>query len=200
MRSRDFDNGPPERQAVCGGDFARFREIPSHLRVEVDEAYHHGVGGSLKGFGHLGEGAQVVFGRVAASEQNRVVAPAYRIDPDNPRKASENLQKFVLVGDVWLDVATVRGDCHKPELAVRVEPIHVFEHRGGVLGAEADGVNDGRVKAVAPHLARVVWVSGTDESLVQPAREPLRVEGGDVGSLACVDDHGASTCICPLKP
>ncbi len=192
VRSRDFDNGPAERQTVCGGDFSRFREIFPHLRVEVDEAYHHGVGGTFEGFGHFGEGAQVVFGRVAASEQNRVIAPAYRIAPDNPRKASENLQESVLVGDVWLDVAPVGGDCHKPELAVRVEPVHVFEHRGGVLGAEADGVNDGRIKAVAPHLARVVWVPDADEALVQPAREPLRVEGGDVGSLARVDDHGPS--------
>ena len=192
VRSRDFDNGAAERQAVRGGDFARFREIPPHLRVEVDEAYHHGVGGTFEGFGHFGEGAQVVFGRVAASEQNRVIAPAYRIDTDNPRKASENLQESVLVGDVWLDVAPVGGDCHKPELAVRAEPIHVFEHRGGILCAEADGVNDGRVKAVAPHLARVVRVPDADEALFQPAREPLRVEGGDIGSLACVDDHGAS--------
>ena len=95
----------------------------------------------------------------------------------------------MLVRDIRLNIPSIRRDGDIPVLSVIRQKIHVGEHRSGILGAETDDVDHGRVEAVAADLMRVIGVADADKAFPQPVRKPLGIKCRNICSLSGVDDH-----------
>ena len=108
----------------------------------------------------------------------------------------EVLYEAMLVGDIGLNISSVRRNGDIPILAVLLQKVHVREHRSRVLGAESDDIHYGRIEAIPADLAVVIGIANADHAFFEPVRKPLCVKCRYICSLSCVDDHIASQSDC----
>ena len=95
----------------------------------------------------------------------------------------------MLVRHIRLYIPSVRRDGNKPVLSIVFQKLHIWKHGYRVLGAKSDHIYHRRIEPVPVYLIRIVWITSADKSLLQSVRKPLGIEGGDIRSLSCVDDH-----------
>ena len=152
-----------KNEALFPGDLFSLREVPSDLRIEVNETDHGSSGIAVEGSCYFVKSTELVFHCVPIREQDRVEAPADRIYTDHVGEPLEVVDQAVLVRDIRLNVSSVRRDGDEPVLAVVLQKIHIGEHGSRIFGAEADDVHNRRVKAVAADLTRIKGIANADK-------------------------------------
>ena len=98
----------------------------------------------------------------------------------------------MLIRDIRFNVSSIGRNGDEPILTVVLQKIHVREHGSRIFGAETDDVHNGRVKAIAADLTRIIGIAHTDKSRLQPVCKPFGVERRYICSLSSVDDHTAA--------
>ena len=67
------------------------------------------------------------------------------------------------------------------------------EHRRRIFCAEADQVHYIRRQPVTRNETGIVWIADQHKPGLQPVHEPVRIEGRDICTHSCIDDHDISS-------
>ena len=187
----DLNHGLPKNQLFLCIHFPCFREVSPHFWIKVNKTDDYRFRIAFQCRRNCLKGAEMVICCIPLRKKNRIVTPANAVHTDKFRKLFEIFKQSVFVRHIRFNVPSIRGDRNKPVLTIFSEQIHIREHWRGILCAEAYHIHDGRVKAIAAYLTRIIGISDTDEAFLQSVCKPLRIEGRDVSSLSCVDNHDA---------
>ena len=180
-----------ERETFFGADLAQRGKIALRLLVEIDEAHDTVLCRSRQFLCHAAKSLPVKVERVLLRDEYGIIAPMHGASADDARQGGKALDRRLDGRRLRLDILSVWRDRHAPELAKGRERIPVREKRRGILRAENDEINDGRIENIARDTLRVIGASRHDESFAQTPHEPLGIKGGDVRAASRIQNHGS---------
>lgn len=189
---RDAVERIDELHLLSTGDGPGLRKIPLRLLIKINEAHNALFCAALQVHRHGSEGFLVERKTVFFRQKDRVIPPDDGIFSDNSGKCAEDFQNLCLRRDIRLDIPSIRGDCHVPELPEGVQLMDAGQHRGRILGAEGQDINHRRIEQIAGHLLGLIGVAHQDIPFPDPVVKPGMKEGRNVGAASGIDNHCAS--------
>lgn len=125
-------------------------------------------------------------------KQDGVISPTDVVFSDKCGKRTEGFHHFMVIRNARFHIFSIagNGDIKKGMEAPPAELFYMGEHGRRVLGAEYETVHHIGLQPVAVDFMGVIGVAGKGVAFTDSVHEPFAVVVGNIGSGACVYEHG----------
>ena len=117
--SRNFDQCFSKLHSIFLCNRLCLWKIPFYFLIKIEKTDHTRSGITAKCMRHFIKFCDMPFHGMFFIQKNGIISPAYTFHTYDARQALKTFDYVLLIGNIWLDVFSIRRNRHKPVLPIR---------------------------------------------------------------------------------